>query len=579
MATLFVYILKASACLAFFYLFYRLLLSKETFHRFNRSALLGVLLLAWILPMIKFTLQQPTEIGQTIMTIEQLLAMSNWSGDVDAAAHTTMAMQGSYVSILLYAFSIIYIIGLLFFASRQIYGLLRVRSLIKKSHTKKLANDVTLCVHEMSVSPFSWMRCIVISEKDLAENGREILIHENAHILHKHSWDLLLADIAIILQWFNPAAWLLKQELQAIHEYQADDVVLKEGVDAKQYQLLLIKKAVGTRLYSMANSFNQGNLKKRITMMLKEKSNPLARFKYLYILPLAALTVTAFASPEISVLENEISSAKINDLVAINEVPQEENVLKTVQVSAEEVAVTNKEASSLGADKGKSKSTSANTPDQSARPLVLLDGKEISYDRMKAMDNNEIESVVVLKDEQATSVYGAKGKNGVIVISSKTSQDNKPLVFINGKEVSNEVMSALNPESIENITVLKGQNAINAYGEKGKNGVIEVTLKSSTNMSVSASSTSELVVRGHKENQITTEQPVKGIVKNSKGEPVVGAAVIINGTTQGTVTDSKGQFTINGLKGNLLKISYPNMKTATVEGEQGKAISVTLQSE
>ena len=137
-------------------------------------------------------------------------------------------------------------------------------------------------VHRQAIAPFSWMKYIVISRKDLEENGREILIHEAAHIRHRHSIDLLIANVCVFFQWFNPGAWLLKQELQNIHEYEADETVINEGVNAKDYQLLLIKKAVGTRLYSMANSFNHSKLKKRITMMLKEKSSPWARMKYLY---------------------------------------------------------------------------------------------------------------------------------------------------------------------------------------------------------------------------------------------------------------------------------------------------------
>ena len=124
------------------------------------------------------------------------------------------------------------------------------------------------------------MKFVVISEKDLKENREEILTHEYAHIRKRHSIDLLIADICIFFQWFNPASWLLKQELQNIHEFEADESVIAQGIDAKKYQLLLIKKAVGTRLYSMANSFNHSSLKKRITMMLKKKSNPWARLKY-----------------------------------------------------------------------------------------------------------------------------------------------------------------------------------------------------------------------------------------------------------------------------------------------------------
>lgn len=99
------------------------------------------------------------------------------------------------------------------------------------------------------------MGYIVISRKDLEENGREILIHELAHIHNRHSWDLLAADVCIFFQWFNPASWLLKQELQNIHEFEADETVIKEGVDAKQYQLLLIKKlsAQGSTLWPTAS--------------------------------------------------------------------------------------------------------------------------------------------------------------------------------------------------------------------------------------------------------------------------------------------------------------------------------------
>ena len=134
--------------------------------------------------------------------------------------------------------------------------------LICSGRREKQERGITLVVHDRAVAPFSWMKYIVISRKDLEENGREILIHETAHIRNRHSIDLLIADVCIFFQWFNPGAWLLKQELQNIHEYEADETVINEGVNAKEYQLLLIKKAVGTRLYSMANSFNHSKLKK-----------------------------------------------------------------------------------------------------------------------------------------------------------------------------------------------------------------------------------------------------------------------------------------------------------------------------
>ena len=315
MGLFFAYILKSAICLALFYLFYRLLLSKETFHRFNRVALLGILLLSLLIPLIEVTTTQHTEMAKTMLTLEQLLIMANFYQDT--ASVTTPVEANSNTLSGIQIGLIIYLAGILFFACRNFYSLTRLLLLLRSGKKEKYYSGIQVITHNKEIAPFSWMKYIVISRADIEENGREILIHETAHIRNRHSIDLLIADVCIFFQWFNPAAWLLKQELQNIHEYEADETVIKEGVDAKQYQLLLIKKAVGTRLYSMANSFNHSSLKKRITMMLKEKSSPWARLKYLYVLPLAAIAITAFARPEVSTELDEISAVKVNDLTAI----------------------------------------------------------------------------------------------------------------------------------------------------------------------------------------------------------------------------------------------------------------------
>ena len=319
MGIFFVYILKSSVCLAVFYLFYRLLLSRETFHRFNRVALLSILLLSCLLPLVEVTVEKQTEVHQTMMTLEQWLMLADMMNTTNVAELQIEEVTVTWIQVAL----LVYLAGILLFVFCNGYSLLKLGNLLRSGRKEDLSKytdggeKVTLIVHDHDIAPFSWMKYIVISQKDLDENGREILIHELAHIQNRHSWDLLVADICIFFQWFNPASWLLKQELQNIHEYEADETVIEKGVDAKQYQLLLIKKAVGTRLYSMANSFNHSSLKKRITMMLKEKSSPWARLKYLYVLPLAAIAITAFARPEVSTELDEISAVKVNDLTAI----------------------------------------------------------------------------------------------------------------------------------------------------------------------------------------------------------------------------------------------------------------------
>ena len=511
MGVFFIYILKSSVCLVLFYLFFRLLLSKETFHRFNRMALLGVLFFSLLIPCIEVTTRHQVEVQQAMLSIEQLLLMA----ELEATPVETGAVQetvASWIQIVL----LVYLAGILFLACRSIYSLISLFRLIHSGKQEKLEKGVTLVVHHHEIAPFSWMKYIVISQKDLEENGREILIHEMAHIHHRHSIDLLLADICIFFQWFNPGAWLLKQELQNIHEYEADETVINEGVNAKEYQLLLIKKAVGTRLYSMVNSFNHSKLKKRITMMLKEKSNPWARLKYLYVLPLAAIAVTAFARPEISEKVEEISAVKVNDLAEIVEKKSEENVVKEpIDTTKNKVVVvgyrTEKKDSVLTSGK-KKVAISVQGISGEGKPLVIINGKESEREVVNALNPERIESVSVIGPEKAIKIYGEKAKDGVMDIKlysekkfaprkieiegiNKTRLDalnsgakswgatfrsadgGKPLVIIDGKEATgDDPLANISPDRIRSISVLKDKTALAAYGDKGKNGVIEVNL-------------------------------------------------------------------------------------------------------
>ena len=450
MGTFFVYILKTSICLTGFYLFYRLLLSQETFHRFNRVALLGILLLSLLIPFCEITVPKESEVQQTLLTIEQILTLA------DHVPQTEVEVLPSSIPLWLPVLLCIYLLGILFFLGRNIYSLSHMLRLLHGGRQEKLEKGITLIIHDKNIAPFSWMKYVVISEKDLQENGKEILIHEMAHVHNRHSIDLLISDICIIFQWFNPTSWLLKQELQNIHEYEADETVIRQGVNAKQYQLLLIKKAVGTRLYSMANSFNHSKLKKRITMMLKEKSSPWARMKYLYVLPVAVITLTAFARPEISNELNEISTIKVNDITSILDAKEVNNSLLTadttqkVEVKTSTTIFKEVEESSPSTPrytKIKVKKDTTNLKEYqisitkainvatdsslftqaiSAAPsLFIVNGHEISADSVKMINPNKIETITILKDKYASILYGDKGEDGVVSITYTSGSPDK----------------------------------------------------------------------------------------------------------------------------------------------------------
>ena len=303
MPTFLLYSLKAAGCLAVFYLFYKLLLSRDTLHRMNRVLLCGVLLLSFLLPLCVITVEKelpgvsaagidviPENYFRRDMVFENRIPDD--TRDLMITEEPEPAPEPFDWGVLL---GIIYFAGMFATLGWTVCNIVRVVRMTRRGQRIPLGNGSVLVLSDRIRAPFSWMRYVVMSEEDYACGGGTILVHEQAHQRLGHSWDLLLVDLLGCLQWFNPAMWLLRVELRAVHEYEADEQVLRCGVDAKDYQMLLIKKAVGGRWYSIANSLNHSNLKNRITMMLRKRSSRWARAKALYVLPLACLALGAFA--------------------------------------------------------------------------------------------------------------------------------------------------------------------------------------------------------------------------------------------------------------------------------------------
>ena len=284
---LLVYQIKVGLCLIAFYLLWKLLLSRETFHRFNRVALLAVMALALVLPWIRLTLDTPTPVTEGIVMLDEIFITPDGAIQVQPAAKTWNTMDIAIVA---------YFIGMAMALAWFLHSQWNLHRLMKKGRKESLADGVTLHVLPGDIAPFSYFRHIVINEQDYRDNSREILIHEKAHITLRHSWDVMFMGLVTLFQWWNPAAWLLCRELRQVHEYEADEAVLNEGVDVKQYQLLLIRKSVGDQLFSMANNFNYQSLKKRIRMMTINKSSRWKRLRALAVVPVIALALLAFAN-------------------------------------------------------------------------------------------------------------------------------------------------------------------------------------------------------------------------------------------------------------------------------------------
>lgn len=320
------YLIKSEICLVMLYLLFRFLMSRTTFFRLNRLTIIIGMVCCATLPLMEITTEQPT-LYHSLQSVRSLLddaypqTMPLASNEVAGDEAGTIAMVGDaqtrWVPLVIGGF---YLLGAGVVLVWLAVSTFRMWTFIRQSESIPYKN-YKLIITDRPVSSFSWGRYIVISRTDYSFYADEILRHEMMHLRHHHTLDLIFLQLFLVLHWFNPAVWLLKRELQEVHEYEADNGVLNTGIDATRYQLLLVKKAVGTRLYSMANGFNHSKLKNRIIMMLKERTNRWARLKLLLCVPVVAGTLYAFAQPEVKeVLQQvtpEMQQGKSDDYVSL----------------------------------------------------------------------------------------------------------------------------------------------------------------------------------------------------------------------------------------------------------------------
>ncbi len=290
MGQIFAYSLMSALVLMLMYLVYKWILSGENQHGYNRAVLLGIYSISFaappFIPTLSYMLDRgPDEHGTVAVgmpTVE--------FGTVDSAAPSVLAT----------VLTVVYFSGVFAVVVATCYSALRLNNIIRKGERYD-RDGFTLVVHDDNgLAPFSWRNYIVMNRKDFAESGDLILAHETKHVNARHWVDLMVAQAVAAFQWYNPAAWLMREELKTVHEYQADEAVILFGTDMKQYQMLLIKKAVGGRFQSLANSLNHSKLKKRITMMYKSKSPVGRRLRVLALAPAALVAVAVVNIPAVA---------------------------------------------------------------------------------------------------------------------------------------------------------------------------------------------------------------------------------------------------------------------------------------
>ena len=508
------YDLKVAVLLAVFYMFYRLMLARETFHRVNRIVLLLTAVASYVLPLCVITIHETV-----IMQRAAHVAVGSFQVDMMNEEPVTPLWQ-----IIL---PILFIIGMVATLVHTLSSLFRIIRIIRHSEQYPQTDGTTICVTgNASLTPFSWMHYIVMNRSDYESHDAAILAHERGHIRLHHSWDLLLVDTLTALQWFNPAMWMLRSDLRAIHEYEADAAVLSQGINARQYQYLLITKAAGIGGYSLANGISHSTLKNRINMMLHTKSDRSRLLKLLALLPIVGIALAVNAEKVVDVRYDE---------------PQKQNTKKKVKGVAEKKADSSDANTAVGTFEpvqGDVFDVVEEMPQYPGGPQALFKflGENVHYpeEAEKAgiqgrviatfvvekdgsiSQPTVVKSVDPLLDAEAIRVISAMPnwkpgrQNGKVVrvkytvplsfnldgggeeIDHLCREDGtiveidiekgdttivKPLFIVDGEVMDGKKVYAINPKAIERYYMQNGQEAIDKYGDKAKDGVILITLK------------------------------------------------------------------------------------------------------
>lgn len=500
-------------CSALLYSYYRAVLYNERFHQWNRFYLLAAMVLSVLVPFIRIPIMPNAEESD----LATLISSMPWN----AGASVTKQQSISWRHVVLASAAFVSVI----FFLRMLISITKIVMAFHSNPVSILQHNVQLIVTKLTQAPFSFFNWLFWRQDidPASANGQRMLNHELTHIYEHHSIDKLFTSLLLCVFWMNPFFWLMRRELSMIHEFLADRKAVHPQDRVALAEMILQALPFTTHVNSgLVNPFFSSQIKRRLLMISTSKDpkyNYLRRISGLALMICSAFTlalslgqaeaqksgkkiairekpVTAKAA---SAIEKKLQKKKMitnydDEIYAIADTifSPGEKVKLQVKDSNQKPVIINKKDGTVSGVTIISKSEEVKLKDRKNPPLYLLDGKEIDAAEMKDLDANSIKEINVLKGENAINKYGEKGKNGVIEIKTKTKDqqsaskekviikaNNKtsPIYYVNGKAVTNEDFNKIAPDKIESITVLKGDNAIKKYGEKGKNGVVEILMK------------------------------------------------------------------------------------------------------
>ena len=298
------YLIKSSACLAVFMLFYKLFLEKESMHVFKRFYLLISLLISIGIPFITFTqfIEVPVKPNDFI---------------ISNSTNPTTIQEESINNFPLILWSI-YVLGVVVFGLIFIFNLSKILKKIKQNPKLKTQKSIHVLLEELIV-PHTFLSYIFLNKThfETRKIPAEVLIHEEAHVIQKHSLDILYIELFQIIFWFNPLIYILKKSIKLNHEFLADQEVIKKGVTLSKYQQMLLAFSSNALEPQLATAINYSSIKKRFTVMKTSSSKTRIWIRSLVLLPLLAMLIYSFSSKK----EVERNTATKNENTTLSQQP------------------------------------------------------------------------------------------------------------------------------------------------------------------------------------------------------------------------------------------------------------------
>jgi beta-lactamase regulating signal transducer with metallopeptidase domain len=316
MSLLIQYLVKLSICLAVVWLFYQFILRRLTFYNSNRWYLLGYTLLSFFIPFIDITSLLGNNNGSEKNIIQLIPSVHQYTIALEEASHCPIPIWStSYDKWDWTAFALIAGAGIML-----LRFIIRYMSFIRIRRRSKLISEDGIRIYQVDdgIIPFSFGNAVFINSNQHTEDElREIVRHEFVHVRQKHTIDILWAELLCIINWYNPFAWLLKWSIRQNLEFIADNKVVENGINKKEYQYLLLQ-VIGNKQYSIATQFNFSSLKKRIAMMNKTKSAKRQLGRFLFLFPVLAIILLSFRK---SLTDNSVVKTNANTPVYTDTIP------------------------------------------------------------------------------------------------------------------------------------------------------------------------------------------------------------------------------------------------------------------